>query len=112
MKMLRILVVFVIVAAVGIGLITTRPTKSEFASWYVGQNESGFGGFFDEAFKAVVEQRTNVESYLIFSVFEVDGETRYVGILDHFFGRNTVDEAKKTVNNLIRQVEEALAEKK
>lgn len=110
MKIIRFIFVLVLVAGIAIALITTRPSEKEFASWYVEQNQTGMGGLFDEAFKTIVEQRTETEDYLIFSVFELDEETRYVGVLDHFFGRNTIEDAKETLNNLVEQVKQAVEE--
>ena len=79
MRLFRTLFSFMIVAAIGISLITTCPTKTEFAKYYVSQSESKLGGFFDGALEKVVTQQTKASNYLIFSVFEMDGE-RYVGI--------------------------------
>ena len=82
MRLFRTLFSFMIVAAIGISLITTCPTKTEFAKYYVSQSESKLGGFFDGALEKVVTQQTKASNYLIFSVFEMDGE-RYVGIWGH-----------------------------
>ena len=46
MRLFRTLFSFMIVAAIGISLITTCPTKTEFAKYYVSQSESKLGGFF------------------------------------------------------------------
>lgn len=44
MRLFRTLFSFMIVAAIGISLITTCPTKTEFAKYYVSQSESKLGG--------------------------------------------------------------------
>lgn len=111
MKLLKSLFFFFVVAAIAIALITMRPTKADFAEYYVSQNQTGFGSFFDEAFEKIVMQRTEVKEYLVFSVFEVDGEDRYVGILGHFFGRSSSEQAAQTMGELIEQARKALEEK-
>ena len=58
MRLFRTLFSFMIVAAIGISLITTCPTKTEFAKYYVSQSESKLGGFFDGALEKVVTQQT------------------------------------------------------
>ena len=78
MRLFRTLFSFMIVAAIGISMITTCTTKTDFAKYYVSQSESKLGGFFDGALEKVVTQQTKASNYLIFSVFEMDGE-RYLG---------------------------------
>ena len=100
MRLFRTLFSFMIVAAIGISMITTCPTKTDFAKYYVSQSESKLGGFFDGALEKVVTQQTKASNYLIFSVFEMDGE-RYVGIWGHFFGKASTEQAAKTLEGLL-----------
>ena len=86
MRLVRSLFTFAIAAAAGAALVTMCPTVDDFAAYYVSQNQSGLGGFFDGAQEALVKQRTETKNYRVFAVFEVDGKGRYVGVLDHFFG--------------------------
>lgn len=86
MKLLRSLFTLAIVAAAGIALVTMCPTEDDFAAYYVSQNQTGLGGFFDGAKETLVKQRTETKNFWVFAVFEVDGKERYIGILDHFFG--------------------------
>ena len=111
MKLFKFLFTLVLIAAIGITLITLRPSTAEFAEFYVNQNQTGLGSFFDEAYERIVIEKTDVDNYLIFSVFEVDEEDRYVGILGHFFGRSSKEQAAKTMSELIEQAKKALEEK-
>ncbi|MDO5131629.1 MAG: hypothetical protein Q4D81_01445 [Eubacteriales bacterium] len=108
MKFIKSLLTLLLIGGIGLVLITTRPSGREFARWYVEQNQTGLGGFFDEAFVTVVEQSTKTRDYLVFSVFELSEEERYVGIMGFFFGRNTVEQAQKTLNELLEQAEEII----
>ena len=67
-KLIRILFTFLILAGLGILLITTRPSEHDFAQWYAEKNESGLGSFFDDAFIALVEARTETSDYLVFHI--------------------------------------------
>lgn len=107
-KLIQILFTFLILAGVGILLITTRPSESDFARWYTEKSENGLGSFFDEAFIKLVESRTETSDYIIFSIFELDGEERYVGILGNIFGRNSAEQAKQTLDHLIEQARNAI----
>lgn len=111
MKLFKSLITLLFIAAIGIALITMRPSKTDFAEFYVKQNQTGLGTFFDEAYERIVIEKTEVDNYLIFSVFEVDEEDRYVGILGHFFGRSSAEQAAKTMGDLIDQAKKALEEK-
>lgn len=111
MKLFKSLFTLIIIAAFGIALITMRPTKTDFAEYYVSQNQTGLGGFFDEAYEKIVMQRTEVNDYLLFSVFEINDEERYVGVLGHFFGRSSAEQATQTMNSLIDQAQKALENK-
>ena len=104
MRLFRTLFSFMIVAAIGISMITTCTTKTDFAKYYVSQSESKLGGFFDGALE-VVTQQTKASNYLIFSVFEMDGE-RYVGIWGHFFGKASTEQAAKTLEGLLEKAGE------
>ena len=106
MKLLRTLISLFMIAMVGILLITTRPTKTDFAEYYVEQNPTGLGEFFDNTFKKIVMQKTVASDYLIFSVFGVDEADRYVGFLGHFFGKSSAEDVAQTVEDLINQVKE------
>lgn len=108
MKLLRFFFSLIIVAAIGIALITTRPTKAEFAEYYVSRNQTGLGEFFDSAFEQIVLHKTEENDYLVFSVFEVDGEDRYIGILGHFFGRSSAEQAAETMSELFDQAKRAI----
>ena len=85
--------------------------KIMFAKYYVSQSESKLGGFFDGALEKVVTQQTKASNYLIFSVFEMDGE-RYVGIWGHFFGKASTEQAAKTLEGLLEKAREGVGEKK
>lgn len=108
-KLIRILFTFLILAGLGILLITTRPSEHDFAQWYAEKNESGLGSFFDDAFIALVEARTETSDYLVFSIFELDGEELYVGILGNIFGRNSAEQAKQTLDRLIDQARSTIS---
>ena len=56
-------------------------------------------------------QQTKASNYLIFSVFEMDGE-RYVGIWGHFFGKASTEQAAKTLEGLLEKAREGVGEKK
>ena len=58
-----------------------------------------------------VTQQTKASNYLIFSVFEMDGE-RYVGIWGHFFGKASTEQAAKTLEGLLEKAREGVGEKK
>lgn len=101
MKLFRSLFTLFVIAVIGITLIIMCPTKDDFAAYYVSNNQTGLGDFFDGGFKTIVKQQTKEENYLFFAVFEVAGKDKYVGILGNFFGRSSADQVKKTVEDLI-----------
>lgn len=103
MKLFKTLFTFFIIVIISITFITLCPTKSDFAEYYVQQNSTGLGKFFDETYEKIILQKTSDTNYLIFSVFEVDETNRYVGLLGHFFGPTTTEEVAQTVDNLINQ---------
>ncbi len=108
MKIFKSLLTIFIIAAVIIAMIITRPTKADFTEYYVNQQQTGLGTFFDAAYEKVVMQKTEESDYLVFSVFEVNGEDRYVGILGHFFGSSSIEQATQTMDNLIDQAKQML----
>ena len=81
MKIIKILLHLAVIAGPSVVLISTRPYEKEFADWYVEKNEDTLRSIFTEAYINIVEQRTETTDYLVFSVFELDGKERYVGIL-------------------------------
>lgn len=109
MRLIRFFLSSFLVFGIGIVLITTRPSESDFAQWYVEQNQTGLGGFFDNALIKIVEERTESRDYLVFSIFDLDGKDRYVGLLGHFFGRNTVEQTQETLQEILKQTEETLS---
>lgn len=98
----------IVLAVIGVTLIISKPSESDFARWYVEQNKSGLGSFFNDAFEKLVESRTETSDYLILSVFELD-EERYVGFLGKFFGKNSIEEAKQTLEHLIEKAGNAVS---
>lgn len=111
MKILRRFVTAVIIIIIAIALIVTRPTENDFAEWYVEQNQTGLGGLIDGAFELVVKEKTETKDCLFFSIFEVNGgEDRYVGILDHIFGRSSAERVQETLENLVEQAKDFIDE--
>ena len=108
MKLFRTLFTMLVIGALGISMITLRPTKADFAEYYVSQNQTGLGDFFDSALEKVVMQRTDEKDCLFFSVFQIDGKDNYVGILGHFFGKSSAEEAGRLLENLVDRAEELL----
>lgn len=111
MRIVKSIFTMLLIGTIGITLITTRPSRSDFAKWYVEQNQTGLGDLIDAAFVKVIEQRTKVSEYLIFSVFNIGEDERYVGILGHFFGKNTVDQVQQTLNEILKQAEDTINNK-
>ena len=103
MKMLRTLLTLLVITFLSMGLILLCPSKEEFAKYYVGQNQTGYGKLFDSAFEKVVYQKTTEKRYLIFVVFELDDQERYIGIAGNFVGKSSAEEAAKTLQELIDQ---------
>ena len=108
MKLIKRCLTLLAVAVLAVALIVLRPTADEFAAYYVSRNQTGLGGFFDEGLEAMVREQTEEDNYLFFSVFEVDGDERYVGILGHFFGRSTAEEAARAMEELAGQVKSGM----
>lgn len=111
MKIIKNMFTLLLIGCIGIALITTRPSGKEFADWYVEHNKTGLGGFFDAAYSVTVEKRTKTNNYLLFSVFELDERERYVGVLGHFFGKNTVEQTQETLRQILEQAGETITQK-
>lgn len=103
MKLFRFLITIVFIVGLGMIFVTTKPSEYEFAKWYVEKNQTGLGGFFDNAFVKIVEQRTETRDFLVFAVFELDQEECYIGVAGQIFGRGSVEQAGRTLENLIEQ---------
>ncbi len=110
MKLFRTLFTMLIIGAIGISMITLRPTKADFAEYYVSQNQTGFGELFDGALEKIVMERTEERDCLFFSVFQIDEKDNYVGILGHFFGRSSVEEAGRAFEDLVDYAHDLLNE--
>ncbi len=108
MKLFKTLFYAIIVILLASILIGMRPTKADFAEYYVSQNQTGLGEFFDTAFEAIVTNSVDEQNFYTFSIFTVNGEDRYIGILGHFFGRSSAEQVANTVENLIEQAKDAL----
>lgn len=111
MRIIKFFFTILLIGGIGITLITTRPSRNDFARWYVEQNQTGLGGLIDAAFVKIVEQRTKVSEYLVFSVFDMGEDERYVGVFGQFFGKNTVDRVQQTLNEILEQAEETINDK-
>lgn len=109
MKFIKTLFLIIIVGAIFMVLIAMRPTKAEFAEYYVEQNSTGLGEFFDNIFEKVVMEQTETTDFVVFSVFEVNEVDRYIGILGHFFGRSSMEEVNQTMEDLINQAKDAFS---
>lgn len=108
MRMLRTLLTFLVITFLAFGLILLCPTKKEFAKYYVSQNQTGYGELFDSAFEKVVYQKTTEKRYLIFAVFELDDQNRYIGVAGNFIGKSSAEAAAKTLQELVDQVKKGL----
>lgn len=111
MRVIKFFISLCIIFFLAVCLIVTRPDRSDFAEWYVEKNQTSFG-IIDGARKAFVEARTESENYLVFAVFELEDD-RYVGVLGkHFFGRNSLEMAEKTLDTVIEEFNRFLDEHK
>lgn len=110
MKLIKTITTLIIIAFIGIAMVTTCPSKKEFAQWYVEQNQTGLGSFFDDAFVVLVEQQTTSSDHLVFSIFELNGKERYVGIFGRFFGKNSIERTTENFQELLRQAKEKIGE--
>ena len=104
MKKILTFVLFLILLA---SLIILRPTKTQFARWYVSENPSGYGRFIDDTMEMVVKKNTEEDKYLVFSVFEVNDEDRYIGVCGLFIGRSTFEEAQHAFKSIAQKALEA-----
>ncbi len=108
MKPLKTLFTLLILALLGFALVVTRPTETDFAKWYVEHNETGMGDFFDNVLEKTVLQRTETSDYVVFSLFELDGEERYVGVAGQIIGKETGEEVTETLTHLVEQAKEVI----
>lgn len=107
MKLLKTLFTILVVGALAMVLIAMRPTKADFAEYYVEKHSTGLGELVDNVFEKIVMEQTEVNDFVVFSVFEVNETDRYIGVLGQFFGRSSVEEAGETVKDLIDQAKDA-----
>lgn len=108
MKLLKTLLTLMVITFLTMSLILLCPSKKEFAKYYVSQNQTGYGELFDSAFEKVVYQKTTEKRYLIFAVFELDDQNRYIGIAGTFVGKASAETAAKTLQELVNQVKNGL----
>lgn len=104
MKLIKTITTLIIIAFFGIAIVTTCP--SIIYQWYVEQNQTGLGFFFDDAFIVLVEQQTASSDHLVFSIFELNGQERYVRIFEQFFGKNSIERTTENFQELLRQAKE------
>ena len=105
------IVTTILAAALGIFLITENPSTEDFSKWYVKNNSTEMGAFFDNVYEGIVSQQTKKQDYVLFSVFELK-KAKYVGIGGHFFSRDFVEEAKQNTENLIESARQQMEEEK
>ena len=105
------IVTTILAAALGIFLITENPSTEDFSKWYVENNSTEMGAFFDNVYEGIVSQQTKKQDYVLFSVFELK-KAKYVGIGGRFFSRNSVEEAKQDAENLIESVQQKMEEER
>lgn len=106
-KLFSFITTLLLIAASVVFLITENPNVEEFSKWYVNNNPTEMGAFFDSAYEGIVRQQTHTKDYLIFTVFEIK-ELKYVGLAGHFWGRNTIEEATQNATELLENVQEQL----
>lgn len=104
-KIFSFLMTTVFIAAICIFLITENPSVEDFSRWYVDSNPTSMGAFFDDVYTTIVSTQTVGKDYILFSIFELDN-AKYVGIAGHFWGRNSVEEAKETAGRILEQAME------
>lgn len=85
----------IIIAFIGITLVTTRPFESDFVDWYVEKNwdkhHTTMGQLVDGVYELIIKERTETKNYIVFSVFEVAGQERYVGVFGHIYGADFLE---------------------
>ena len=106
-RIFSFLLTAVLLAAAGIFLITENPNVDDFSRWYVKNNPTEMGTFFDDAYTVMVSQQTRTKDYVVFTVFEVK-KAKYVGIAGHFWGRDSVEETKRNASEIIENVRQQL----
>ena len=106
-KLFSYITTLILIAASVIFLVTENPNVEEFSKWYVRNNPTGMGAFFDSAYERIVRQQTHAQDYVVFTVFEIK-EIKHVGLAGHFWGRNTVEEATQSATELLENVREKL----
>lgn len=106
-RLFSFIITIAVLAALGVFLITENPNADDFSKWYVKNNPTEMGSFFDEVYEALVEQETASKDYVLFSVFEIKN-AKYVGIAGHFWGKDSVEKAKENASNIIEQARQKL----
>ena len=106
-KIFNFILTVVLLAAISIFLITENPNVDDFSKWYVKTHPTEMGAFFDDAYAALVSQQTRTKDYVVLTVFEVK-KVRYVGVAGHFWGRDSVEEAKQNASEIIEHVRQQL----
>ena len=109
-KLISFVMTAILIAAIGILLITENPGVDEFSKWYVHNNPTEMGTFFDDVYTGMVRRQTKAKDYVLLTVFEID-RAKYVGIAGHFWGRSSVEEARQTASDIIERVRKEVEEK-
>lgn len=109
-KLISFVTTVILIFAAGVFLITENPSVNDFSSWYVKNNPTEMGSFFDDVYEGMVRRQTKTKDYVLLTVFEID-KTRYVGIAGRFWGRNSVEEAGQTASKIIERARKEVEEK-
>lgn len=100
----------IVMMILGVILITSRPFEKDFVKWYVEQNQASSGADADEDFAAAVKEKTVTTNYILFSVYEVNEEERYVGAFGHIFGRHSLENAEEVLKIMLKSAQKAAEE--
>lgn len=100
----------IVMIILSIMMITSKPFEKDFINWYVAQNQVNLGTAFDENFANKVKEKTVTTNYILFSVYEVNEEERYVGAFDHIWGKHSWKKVEEVLKVMSESAQRAAAE--
>lgn len=108
--LIKLFTKIIVVLVLSIMMITSKPFEKDFVEWYVAQNQQSQGAEFDETFVQTVKEKIVTTNYILFSVYEVNEEERYVGAFGHFWGKHSWKHTAEVFKVMLKSAQKATEE--